>query len=235
MDIWGTEVAVLPAGTYDLFAAHFPDGVGRFGLYVPAPDECALASFTVDGDTTVDLPDLGPCDLGPLSGSPEEIARRVAPPEPTGPGGTAEVVLSEYAREGGGEGRLVIVVLEQGTSLDEIGLGEAWPVGFGCLHVPPWEHLDPNVRRLVSSDGIPIPIIRYPAAPGAAEGFCVGPNELLMRGFHPDPVELRAAAYDVYVSLEMEDESGWENRCGRATATVSGLTRIDLPPLEDCS
>lgn len=131
----GARPAVLPAGTYDLFIGSFPLGVGNFNTYVPAPERCAVVSVTVDGDTEVAVPDLGPCDLGPLAGTAEEIARRQPPPDTGGPTGTLRVTLTEHLSDEGVHVFYRLAVLPAGTTLNQIALGDAWPVGAACLSV----------------------------------------------------------------------------------------------------
>ncbi len=131
----GARPALLPAGTYDLFIGSFPLGVGNFNTYVPAPERCAVLSVTVDGDTEVALPDLGLCNLGPLAGTAEEIARRQPLPDTGGPSGTLRVTLTEHLSSDGIHVNYMLAVLHAGTTLNQLALGDAWPVGSGCLNV----------------------------------------------------------------------------------------------------
>jgi hypothetical protein len=231
MTIWGTGEALLPAGDYELFAGYFPAGVGRFDLYVPAPESCAVVPFTVDGDTELTLPELGPCDLGALAGSAEEIARRRPPAAPTDPTGTLRVVLIDYPREG--EGFYRIVVLPHGTTLNEIALGEAWPAGSGCLYLQPLAGFGPDITAAIATGGVPIPILSFPAVP--YEDCAGAPVYLGFEGdWTPEPIDLGAGEYDVYVVFQIYREDGEESRCGDLTVAVSGETVVEVPPLEEC-
>lgn len=237
MTIWGTAEAVLPAGDYELFAAHFPTGVGSFDVYVPAPETCATARFTVDGDTEVTLPELRSCDLGPLAGTPEEIARRRPSAVPAGAAGTLRVVLAEYPEDVDELGFYRMVVLPHGTTLDEIGLGEAWPAGSGCLRVEPPRHFDPNIVAAIAAQGVAIPILAFPASP-YDDQFCWPAPAYLgfghQWGENVAPIDLAAGEYDVYVTFEVHREEGEFFWCGESTVSVAGETVVEMPPLEEC-
>ncbi len=129
----GARPAMLAAGEYDLFVGSFPLGVGNFNTYVPAPELCAVVSLTVDGDTEFTVPDLEPCDLGPLAGTAEEIARRQPPSDTGGPTGTLRVTLTEHLSDEGVHVGYRLAVLPAGTTLNQIAFGEVWPVGNACL------------------------------------------------------------------------------------------------------
>ena len=143
----GARPAVLAAGDYDLFVGSFPLGVGNFNTYVPAPEQCAVVPVTVDGDIEVAVPDLKPCDLGPLAGTAEEIARRQPPPDTGGPTGTLRVTLTEHLSDRGVHVNYRLVVLRAGTTLNQVAMGDAWPVGSACLGMDqPLEELLGNDR-----------------------------------------------------------------------------------------
>ena len=232
--------ALLPAGDYDLFVGTFPTGFGDFDVYVPAPETCAVVPFTVDGDIQITVPDLEPCGLGPLAGSAEEIAWRQPPPTPVGPTGTLWVVLTEYFSEGGeriGYGMYRMVVLPHGTTLNDVGIGEVWPVGSGCLGYRPLENFDRDVRATIVSDGVPVPISGFPVTGDV--GQCVEASVYLGFEDHrvsPDPVELAAGDYDIYLVRETYVDGDDEDRflCATLMVSVSGETVVEAPPLEDC-
>jgi hypothetical protein len=251
----GVREAIFPAGDYELFVGSFPRGVGNFNTYVPAPERCAVVPLTVDGDTEVQVPNLGPCDLGPLAGTVEEIVRRQPLPDVGGPTGTLRVVMTEHLLEEGLHVQSNIVVLPGGTTLNEIGLGSVWPVGFGCLwfdrplgfefrDAPPEGREGGDaiswrlIQEAIAGGGVPVPITPFPADPRDQE--CAwGANEYL--GLHDDwiPPELGALPagdYDVYVivSLWNPEEEVERNRCAKLTVEVSGETVVEVPPLEDC-
>ena len=131
----GARSAVLAAGDYELFIGSFSRGVGNFNTYVPAPDLCVVVPITVDGDTEVTVPDLEPCDLGPLAGTAEEIARRQPPADTGGTTGTLRVTLTEHLADEGVHVNYTLAVLPAGTTLNQVALGDRWPVGFGCLNM----------------------------------------------------------------------------------------------------
>ncbi|MCL1599221.1 MAG: hypothetical protein M3094_08560, partial [Actinomycetia bacterium] len=61
---------VLPGGQYDLFIGTYIGDPGGYGMYLAAPEYCAQVTISIDGDTTVDIPDLEKCDIPPR-GDPE--------------------------------------------------------------------------------------------------------------------------------------------------------------------
>jgi len=239
--------ALLPAGEYDLFVGTFPTGYGNFEVYVPAPESCAVVPFTVDGDTHIELPELVPCELGPLAGTPEEIARREPLPEPVGPSGTLHVLFTEYFPEARNDNGLYrVVVLPHGTTLNDLGRGYVWPVGTGCMHNRPLNDeedrggVDPEARRVILSEGVAVPISVFPVSVDG--GYCGDP--VAYAGFDPqrtgpDPIVLAAGDYDIYLFLEAGDD-GREagiRLCTHFTVAVTGDTVATAPLLEgweDC-
>ena len=88
-------------------------------------------------------------------------------------------------------------------------------------------------------DGIPIPIIPFPADPQNTQ--CAEPWEYLGLNddgwIGPDLAVLPAADYDVYVFVDLwNEEMGNESQqqCLKMTVSVSGETHVTAPPLEDC-
>ena len=69
------QEAILEPGDYELFVGAYPTSPGDWRFFVSAPLACAQIPVTIGGDTTIELPELGPCPLGPL-GDDREIARR---------------------------------------------------------------------------------------------------------------------------------------------------------------
>jgi hypothetical protein len=102
------------------------------------------------------------------------------------------------------------------------------------MHLQPVSHMDPQMRQRIDSEGVSIPIVGLPATSSGMDVSCTGPGELL-EGRGPEPAELAAGEYDVHVGLEMHSEEEEGLRCGRATVSVSGETRVEMPPLEECS
>jgi len=226
---------LFPAGDYELFVGTFPVGFGDFDVYVPAPEECTVVPFSVDGDTVIALPDLEPCDLGVLAGTVEEIARRQPPPDPVGASGTLRVLLTEYFPDGFGYGAYRIVVLPGGTTLNDIGLGYAWPVGAGCMHYRPLnDEVDPRARLAITTNGVEVPVYAFP---GTVDGGACD-DALVYAGFEgervgPDPIELAAGEYDVYLYRELGDEEGETRLCTTVSVLVSGDTVAEAPPLDE--
>ena len=72
--------------------------------------------------------------MGPLAGTAEEIARRQPPSETDGPTGTLRVALTEHLSDEGVHVWYQLAVLPAGTTLNQIALGDAWPVGTACLN-----------------------------------------------------------------------------------------------------
>jgi hypothetical protein len=228
----GTRRAVFPAGEYDLFVGLFPNGVGRFDLYIPAPELCATERITIGGATEVDLPELRPCSLGPLAGTAEEIARR-RPPEPDVPTGPLLVMETGYIADVE-ESEYRLVVLPGGTTLNEVALGEAWPVGAVCMHYRPLDDIDPNVAARIESEGVPLPVMGYPAADG--DIACIDPLDYLESGIAPrDLARLPDGPYDVRIQVyTWSEEEGESRRCAQMSVEVSGDTTVTAPPLGEC-
>jgi hypothetical protein len=139
-DHGGPREAVLDAGRYDLFFGLFTRGMGDYDGYLAAPETCATLTVVVDGDIDVGVPLLEPCGMQYLVGDPGEYLRR-NPPPPEEPTGTLRIVVSDFEppdddrglRHGGS---LVVAVVPAGTTLNDIGGGEVWPSGAGCLGLP---------------------------------------------------------------------------------------------------
>ena len=81
---------IAPGGSYELFVGTYTGDPGSYELYFGAPERCAQATVSIDGNTTIDLPELEECDLEPI-GRPEEIARRTVLPYEAG--GTLRIEL----------------------------------------------------------------------------------------------------------------------------------------------
>ncbi len=159
-DHGGARQAVLDAGQYDLFFGLFTRGIGAYDGYLAAPETCATVSVIVDGDVDIDVPPLEACEMQYLAGTPDEYARR-NPPPPGEPTGTLRLEVTDFRSPGeegqfihGGQLRAAVVLA--GTSLNDVGRGDVWPAGVGCLGLPPgdqWrEILDELEGRLGEID-----------------------------------------------------------------------------------
>ncbi|MEA3503290.1 MAG: hypothetical protein U9R47_10975, partial [Actinomycetota bacterium] len=228
--------AIVPGGSYELFVGAFIGEPGNYGVYFAAPEYCTQFPVTVNGDTVVDVPELEPCDLDPV-GRPEEIARRIIPPFE--PGGTLRVEFDSAVRpEGFGHCGLNAVLLPAGTTLDDVGIGDAWPNGVFNFYRHNPEHIDGgDEQRWARTPGL-VPIL--PAPPSGSGEVGLRPH---IRGdgpwdtFFPDPAPLAAGFYDLRVEQDCQEEGEdhavlW---CGVVTIEVNGDTVVEMPELEDCS
>jgi hypothetical protein len=159
-----------------------------------------------------------------------EIARRELPPH-SGPTGTLRVTLTETLPDGYVGARLWVTVLPAGTTLNEIGRGEAWLAGGTGI----WFDDDPNnpeIRDRIRREGIEIPVFPYEAG----EGFSAPVYNYLDPDLIPAPAHLPHGEYTVYVYREAEpigaDYSDFD--CASFDATIDGDTAVTAPPLEPC-
>jgi hypothetical protein len=235
-DEGGQGALVVPGGAYELFAGTFVGGPGSYDLYFAAPERCTQITVNVDGDTVIDLPELDACDLEPI-GSPEEIARRTSTP-PTGDSHLWIEVPSGIQQEGS-PGYFTATVLPAGTTLGEIGRGDAWPTG-GVNFAYAWVHDDEDprmVRRAEESGLVPI----QPYGPG---GGLVGLHPQIgwqepWDAFFPEPVALDPGTYVLRVHGEeasepCDDDSCRRQYCGSAVVEVDGDTVVLLPEWGEC-
>ena len=230
------ELAVVPGGAHELFIAAYVGDPGSYELYLAAPELCSQVPITVDGDTTIDAPPLEPCDMESF-GSAEEVARRTTPP--TSGGRLWIEVDNALAPAGYDWCRLDVVVLPAGTTLNEVGRGEAWPSGAVNLHQTSTRHVDPRDLANVDTAGL-VPVLQMPpAGTGEVPVFpSVGRGEPWDDRL-PEPAYLTPGSYDVHVNRWcVNDESGDEPEdrwCATFTVEVDGDTIVPLPGLEPCS
>ncbi|GMQ94168.1 MAG: hypothetical protein BMS9Abin12_1652 [Acidimicrobiia bacterium] len=228
--------AILPGGAYELFVGAYIGEPGNYRVYFAAPEYCAQFPVTVNGDTVIDLPELEPCDLDPI-GRAEEIDRRTLPPFE--PGGTLRVeVDGAIMPEGFDHCGLSAALLPAGTTLNDVGIGDAWPNGVFSLWRQNPEYIGGgDEQRWAEAPGL-VPILPAPPS-GTGEVWLQahiqgdGPWDT----FFPDPVPLASGFYDLRVeegcSREGEDfETLW---CGSVAVEVKGDTVVGMPELEDCS
>ena len=122
---WEEGPARLDAGTYTLLAAVVEGGPGQD--VTGTASACAAFDVLVDGDTVIDVPDLPSCDID-LGGS-DDPWRNPPPVDPSTPGaGTLQIVFPDLIGDEHG-GEVNIVVLPGGTTLNDVGREQVWPVG----------------------------------------------------------------------------------------------------------
>jgi hypothetical protein len=228
------EQAVVPGGAYELFVGAYVGGPGAYEQYLAAPDYCLQIPIGINGNTIVDVPELLPCNLEPI-GRPEEIARRTSPPS-NATGRLRIEIDSAMGLPDYDFCRIDAYVLTAGTTLNEIGRGEAWPVGAVNFHTLPPEHEDVVERGWGAKPGR-FPVLAMPAS---------GTGEMIVQPqFQPDrawdshfadPVPLVAGSYDVlvYEFCFMEGSEQEDFWCGSATVDVNGDTVVALPELGEC-
>jgi hypothetical protein len=217
-------------------------GEGDLDGFLPAPALCSSFPVTIDGDTVVEAPPLGPCAVGALAGDPaDHPERQRAPVDPATPGaGTLTVLLegvvspfpSEHSNHAG---RLFALAVESGVGPSDIGRGEAWPVAASCtgLLSPESPFLDGPDRPLAESP-MPLPLLAMPAVAG--EPVCLDP--LAERDALPDGVLLAPGAYTVTLQMEIEvamaegEGTIGETACFVTEAVVDGDVVIEAPPYD---
>ncbi len=228
---WEAGPTLLDSGPYTLLVVMVPGGVSDRTL--PAPTACTALDIVVDGDTTVPLPPLPACaaELPDLVVEPEpwQIPDRVDPATPGA--GTLRVTLpslilpEEIQGQHGGE--VSIVVLQAGTTLNEIGREQVWPNGGFRT----W--LEPSSRPGIEGVGaIDLPVMEVP--PTGVFGW-FEPSWLAEASDDQLPLAVLAPGnYDVHADITGHSDRGEDRRCGHTTVTIDGPTVIDLPELGDC-
>ena len=232
----GSGESVLPGGSYELFAGTFIGSPGSYDLYFAAPERCAQITVNVDGDTVVDLPSLDECDLEPI-GSAEEIARRA--PAPATGSSHLWVEIPSAVHQDGSPGHFTAVLLPSGTTLGEIGRGDAWPIGgfsFGYSWVE--EDEDPRRVRRFGESGL-VPILPYGSGGGVTNLRPVIDWEDAWDGHYPEPVGLTPGRYVLRIdgedgSEDCDDDSCRHQYCGLVVVEVDGDTVVPLPEWGEC-
>ena len=234
----GPGELVLPGGSYELFVGTFIGDPGSYALYFAAPERCAQVTVNVDGDTVVGVPELDECALEPI-GSPEEIARRSSDP-PTGDS-HLWVEIPSAVNQDGCPAHFTAVLLPAGTTLGEIGRGDAWPVGgvsFGYVWLGDDEG-DPR-RTLIASESGLVPILPYGTGGGVPGIHPEVDWQEPWDAFFPEPVALDPGIYDLRIHSE-----GWETEeccddscrrefCGSVVVDVDGDTIVPFPEWGEC-
>jgi hypothetical protein len=229
---------IAPGGPHELFVGTYIGDPGSYELYFGAPERCAQITVSIDGNTTIDLPELEECDLEPI-GRPEEIARRTA--APFEPGGTLQVELpSAFGPEEYEGCQLSAVLLPVGTTLNDIGRGDVWPIGGMRAGLSMLRRVDdPAAVRFGNESGL-VPILGV-GSTGSPPGL-----NLQLEGNRawdaslPDPVPLAAGSYDLRLQeMCFRDERGdgpdnEHTRCASITVEIDGDTVVAVPEFGAC-
>ncbi|MEA3509809.1 MAG: hypothetical protein U9R51_00085 [Actinomycetota bacterium] len=231
---------IAPGGSYELFVGTYIGDPGAYELYFGAPERCAQITVSIDGNTTVDLPELEECDLEPF-GSLEEIARRTA--EPFEPGGTLRIELpSALSPEEFFGCQLSAVLLPVGTTLNDIGRGDAWPIGGLQTGLWPSRHIDdPVAVRMASENGL-VPIVAVGPTGSPSQFHLRIEGDRAWDASLPDPVPLAAGSYDLILqqqclldeSVEDPEEEDLDITCASVTVEVDGATVVRVPEFGAC-
>jgi hypothetical protein len=234
----GDEITV-PGGPYELFAGTYVGEPGSYGLYFGVPERCAQVTVSIDGNTTIDLPELEECDLEPI-GRPEEIARRTA--APFEPGGTLWVELpSAFGPEEFIGCEMSAVLLPVGTTLNDIGRGDVWPFAGVRMGLQTERHIDDPaaIRRGNESGLVPILGVGPTGSPPRVHNQ-VGGDRAWDATF-PAPAPLAAGSYDLRLSQEwcmrgehVDDPDNENARCASIIVEVDGDTVVAVPEFEAC-
>ena len=225
------ERAVVPGGAYELFVGAFLGGPGAYGLYFAAPERCVQIPIGVNGDTVVDVPPLEPCDLEPI-GSPEEIARRgVQAVEATGR--LWFEVDSGVKRDDFDFCRLDAVLVDAGTTLNQVGRGEVWPTGLVNFHLAASRELEGANLQLAQQPGL-VPILAMPPS-GTGEMMVYPDFDSGSWDSVVDPVVIAAGRYDLrFTQWCAREDGGEQSWCAMVTVDVDGDTVVAMPALGAC-
>ena len=250
----GGEGVRLDAGTYDVVVS-IAIGLSNANLnrFIPAPERCVRFPVVIDGDTEVDAPAPGPCELGPIAGDPADAAALRAPVvDPSDPGaGTLTVILPDAispaarpdvdlaSQEAGGT--IVTVALPSGTTLDEVGRREVWPSGVVCTETvtPEFTASRGAEAQSEATRARSLPLLALPATgfpPHCLPPWATDSDGRLGDGAY-EPVTLARGVYDLY--LEASSVVGdigahaAERRCFRQEVEIDGDVEVDVPPATD--
>jgi hypothetical protein len=236
--------ARLEAGDYTMLAAIIG---GRPAHELRgAPSACLAFDVRIDGDTVIDVPTLPPCDVD--LGGADDPWRNPPPVDPSTPGaGTLQIVFPDLV---GGEhgGQVAVVVLPAGTTLNDVGREDVWPVGatmtwlISLPELAGLEDLSPAELEerggFVGAVTVPVAELPVSGSPRVLE------PQWLAAGPPADRLPLAVLApgtYDVHVQLMIHDPEEQEHsdrakndRCGTFEVTIAGDTVVDLPELGEC-
>jgi hypothetical protein len=228
---WEQEAIVDP-GPYELYVGSYLGSPGDFKFYVAQPTACAQIPLVVGGDTVVDMPELGPCDI-PAIGNPQEVARRS--PDLAIGNSSLRVRLASGVGDGPFGCNLLMVLLPSGATLNDVGRGNVWPsagVEFGTPRRSDVGSATPDRSGLV-------PMLLYPSTDGLRSlNSHFRDNDASWDLDFPDPVALDPGIYDLRVDQRCpqrpDTEEDADRSCGMVTVDVDGDTIVDLPQLGPC-
>jgi hypothetical protein len=206
----------------------------------PSPDTpmtasaCAAIPIHIDGETVIEMPEIPPCEVD-FAGD-EDPWRNPSPVDPSTPGaGTLQIVFPDLGGGGGG-GEVMVVVLPAGTTLNDVGREEVWPVGATRTWLFDSRAGD---REQVARD-VRVPVAELPAS-GLPRAF---DPQWLAEGPSADRLPLALLApgdYDVHVQVAIHDppeedetESAKNDRCVSFEVSIDRDTIADLPELRKC-
>ncbi len=240
---FGGQPGELDPGAYTLVVAQY-EALIYNAEEAGEPTHCLAIDFTISGDTLIQLPELAPCDVDRTVIGPDDW-RFVEPVSASMPGaGTLKVRIVDHlvppsldSQHGGAE--LSVLVLPEGTTLNEVGREQVFPSGVGCVRLGTEGELRPGIEpRLIE-----IPIGKLP--PIGLHG-CLDP--LWLNGLQPLGGDSRPEApaddsklpltvlapgiYDVRASALNPD--GDRMLCASFEVRIDGDTIVDLPELEEC-
>lgn len=229
--IWEQE-AILKPGDYELYVGAYDGDPGDWRFFVAAPAACTTIPVTIGGDTTVEVPPLGPCSISAI-GSDREIQRRSPPPGDRD--SSLHVRLpTPHGNDSPHGCHLQMAILPAGTTLNDVGRGDVWPSGGVAVGRPSLEHVDPSVID------VPVlaPILAYPTTSGLADLYIDLGQDGSWMGSTLNPVPLISGEYDLHVEqaclVQPDDDEDAIRTCGMATVAVRGATIVDLPDLGAC-
>ncbi len=226
------QQAILEPGDYELYVGAYDGDPGDWRFFVAAPMACSTIPVTIGGDTTVEVPPLGPCSIGAV-GSDREIERRSPPP------GDRDSSLRVRLPTPHGDDSpfgcvLHMAILPTGTTLNDVGRGDVWPSGGVAVGRPALEHVDPSM----GDEAVLVPILAYPTTSGLFDLWIDLRHDGSWMGSSLDPAPLIAGEYDLHVEqacfVQPDDDEDAVRTCGMGTVDVQGATVMDLPDLGDC-
>ena len=224
--------ARLDAGTYTMVAAVIEGDWSQEAA--PSVTSCSVTDIHIDGDTVIEMAEPSMCTVD-LGESPDPW-RNLAPIDPSTPGaGTLQIVFPDLVLPelGGVGGEVLLFVLPAGTTLNDMGREQVWPVGATRT----WLMGD---DRAGNERDVMVPVAELPAT-GSPRSL--QPDWLADR----PPADrlplamLAPGAYDVHVQVQIPDPPEQEHsdradndRCVSFEVTINGDTVVTLPELEEC-
>jgi hypothetical protein len=246
---WHGDQRVFAGGDYTLVVAVFHGGLERSDTRegLPPPTLCLEQGVQIAGDTEVLLASPGPCDIGDWpAGAAEDPWRNPPPVDADAPGaGTLKVVvpslmadlvvpsLTQEADDTDGA-RLSIVTLPIGTTLNELGREEVWPLSVVCVDLPPSSHVGQEVRRQFErSASLPIGPVPLLGAPVCLEAWWLvedPPDDRLPVALLP-PGAVTVLASIEYFTRDGQSETSF---CASFDVVIKGDTVVDIPEWGEC-